>query len=131
MKVNNENIFNASFLVYDKITKQDFGGRIEFNGGSTEKAFPDLFYFSTIEELSNLISLLNDIYERAIKYRNKLEKEKKSNDEVYTIICPKCGIISNNNSPLYCDYCHNPINKIKIGEFWYDAEELEQDNIFN
>lgn len=80
MKVNNETISNASFLAYDKITKQHFGGRIDFNGGSTEEAFPDHFYFSTIEELSNLISLLNDIYERAIKYRNKLEKEKKSNE---------------------------------------------------
>lgn len=52
-------------------------------------------------------------------------------NEIYTIICSECGLISNNNSPLYCDYCNNPIKKIKIGEFWYDAEELEKDNIFN
>ena len=52
-------------------------------------------------------------------------------NEVYTIDCPECGIISNNNSPLYCDHCGEPIEKIKLGGFWYDAEELEKDNIFN
>ena len=50
---------------------------------------------------------------------------------VYTIDCPKCGIISNNNSPLYCDHCGELIEKIKLGGFWYDAEQLEKDNIFN
>lgn len=45
----------------------------------------------------------------------------------YTIDCPKCGVIKN-NSPLYCDQCGNPIEKIKLGCTWYDAAELEEDN---
>jgi hypothetical protein len=49
------------------------------------------------------------------------------NEKTYTIECPNCGIVKN-NSPLYCDYCGNPIERIKIGYFWYDAVELDKDN---
>ena len=49
-------------------------------------------------------------------------------NETYMIDCPNCGIISNNTSPLYCDHCGDPIERIKLGEFWYDTEELEKDN---
>ena len=48
-------------------------------------------------------------------------------ETIYTIECPKCGIIKN-NSPLYCDQCGNPIERIRLGCTWYDAAELEEDN---
>lgn len=51
-------------------------------------------------------------------------------DKTYTINCPECGIIINNQSVLYCDNCKNPIEKVKFGCFWYSAEELEDDNPF-
>lgn len=51
-------------------------------------------------------------------------------DNVYAIECPKCGVKLNNNSPLYCDHCDNPVERIKLGKFWYNAEELEEDNIY-
>lgn len=49
-------------------------------------------------------------------------------ETIYTIDCSKCGIITNNQSPLYCDNCGNPIERIKFGCFWYDAVELDKDN---
>lgn len=48
-------------------------------------------------------------------------------ENTYTIDCPKCGIVKN-NSPLYCEHCGNPIERIKFGCFWYDAVELDKDN---
>lgn len=51
-------------------------------------------------------------------------------ETVYTIECPKCGIVKN-NSPLYCDYCGDPIERIKFGDSWYDADDLEEDNPYN
>jgi ribosomal protein L37E len=51
-------------------------------------------------------------------------------NKVYMIDCPNCGVIPNNNSSLYCDHCGNPVERIRLGEFWYNAEELEEENIY-
>ena len=43
----------------------------------------------------------------------------------YIIKCNMCDTIRANNSPLYCDICGCPIAKIKLGDEWYDPDELE------
>ena len=50
-------------------------------------------------------------------------------DKTYTIKCSDCGIIDNNHSPLYCDNCGEPIVKIKFGNSWYDADDLENSSM--
>lgn len=44
---------------------------------------------------------------------------------MYTVVCPQCGFEENNTSPLYCDECHSPVEKIMLGGEWYDVEDLE------
>ena len=52
-------------------------------------------------------------------------------ETAYTIDCPKCGIVTDNQSPLYCDHCGKPIERIKLGCSWYDTDELDEDNPYD
>lgn len=62
--------------------------------------------------------------------RTSLLRGEKMDNKTYTICCPECGVVTNNQSQVYCDKCKSPIEMIKLGCLWYNTEELEKDNPF-
>lgn len=47
----------------------------------------------------------------------------------YLIKCDNCGIV-NNYSQVVCDVCGNYISEIKLGDTWYNVDELDKDNVY-
>lgn len=48
----------------------------------------------------------------------------------YLIKCDNCGIVSN-TSQVICDVCGKYISEIKLGDTWYSADELDEDNVYD
>ena len=48
----------------------------------------------------------------------------------YLIKCDNCGIVKN-ISQVTCYVCGKYISEIKLGDTWYNAEELDEDNVYS